>query len=161
MITIAGVLLILGFADAAEQSLRFVQKFQLPGLPEVVVVAEGDFEPRSIGSYSIRVYGGRSQKFPTDDFIVGLVRTRSGTIEAVKFVDLDGDGKSEIVVVMRSVGSGGHVSADAFRYQTRSLEFVVSVSDLHKGANPIEALRERFKTLSGNRTPAREENQPR
>ena len=125
----------------------------MPSSPEVVVVAEGDFEPRSVGSYALRVYGGRSNEFPVDDFIVGLVRPRNGIVEALRFDDLDGDDKPEIVVVFRAVGSGGYVSADAFRYRNGSLEFIASVSDLDKKADPIQALRGKFNAPTPDRTP--------
>jgi Periplasmic lysozyme inhibitor of I-type lysozyme len=93
------------------------------------VVDEGDFEPRSVGSYVLRVYKG-SSSFPTDHLVAGLIRRRNGTLEALRFADVDGDQEPEIVVVIRSVGSGGYVSADAFRYRLRSLQLIASVSDL-------------------------------
>lgn len=134
----------IGLAHGSEGNPRFVKKIQIPDSAEVLVVAEGDFEPRSIGSYALRVYGGASKQFPVDEFFVGLVRPRNGMVEAVKFADIDGDDRPEIVVIIRSVGSGGYLSADAFRYRTRSLEFIGSVSDLGKGADPIRALRDKF-----------------
>ena len=143
------VFLFIGLAHASEGNPRFVEKFQLPDSPEVFVVAEGDFEPRGTGSYALRVYGGRSKKFPTDDFVVGLIRPRNGTIEALQFDDIDGDDRPEIVVIIRSVGSGGYISADAFRYRTKSLEFIGSVSNLDKGADPIQALRDKIKGSAG------------
>jgi hypothetical protein len=127
----------------AEANLRFAQSFQIPGMSAVVVVAEGDLEPRSVGSYALRVYGGASKTSPTDDFIGGIIRPRNGTIEAVKFEAIDGDDGPEIVVIIRSVGSGGYLSADAFRYQSGSLEWILSVSDLDKEADPIQALRDK------------------
>lgn len=127
----------------AEANLRFAKAFQIPGMLEVVVVAEGDFEPRSVGSYALRVYGGASTKSPTDDFIGGIIRPRRGTIEAVRFEAVDGDDRLEIVVITRSVGSGGYLSADAFRYKSGSLEWILSISDLDKGADPIQALRDK------------------
>jgi hypothetical protein len=143
------IVLLTGFAYGSERSLRFVKKFQIPGSREVIAVAEGDFEPRSMGSYTLRLYGGHSAIFSTDDFVVGLIRPRNGKVETVRFVNIDGDDRPEIVVIIRSVGSGGYLSADAFRYQTGSLEFIISVSDLDKGADPIRALRGEFKMPRG------------
>ncbi|HSK28420.1 MAG TPA: PliI family lysozyme inhibitor of I-type lysozyme, partial [Candidatus Limnocylindria bacterium] len=124
---------------------RFAKMFQIPGSRETVVVAEGDFEPRSVGSYALRVYGGASQKSPMDDFIVGVIRPRNGTIEAVKFDTVDGDDQPEIVVIIRSAGTGGYLSADAWSYRAGSLELVLSVSDLDKAADTIQALRDKVR----------------
>ena len=139
------VVFLAALACGAELDLRFAEKFQMPSSPEVVVVAEGDFEPRSIGSYALRVYGGASKNSPTDDFVAGVIWSRKGIIEAVRFDDIDGDDKPEIVVITRSVGSGRYLSADAFRYRAKSLEWVVSASDLDKRANPIRALRDKVR----------------
>jgi hypothetical protein len=135
-------------AYGAEPDPRFVTKLQIPDSAEVLVVAEGDLEPRSIGSYALRLYGGSAKEFSTDHFIVGLIWPRNGAVEAVRFADINGDGRAEIVVIVRSVGSGGHVSADAFGYRTGAIEFVISVSDLDKEADPIEALRAKFKLIT-------------
>jgi PliI/PliC-like inhibitor of I-type lysozyme/VCBS repeat protein len=132
---------------AAEADHRFVQFFHFPGSMEVVVVvAEGDLEPRSIGSYNLRIYKKRSGKFPTDEFIAGIVRPRNGTIEAVQFADVDGDGRPDVAVLMRSAGSGGYLAADAFRYSHRSLELIGSVAGLGKAADVIAALRDQLKS---------------
>jgi hypothetical protein len=152
------VFLLTGVAYGAGRNLRFVKKFQIPGSPEVLVIAEGDFEPRSIGSYALRVYGGSSKKFPTDDFVVGLIRPRNGTVEAVRFDDIDGDERPEIVVIIRAAGSGGHLSSDAFRYRNGSLELIASASGLDKAADPIRALRDKFNVPTGGRTPPNPEN---
>ena len=149
------VVLLAGLAGGAERNLRFVKKFQTPGTPEVVVVAEGDFEPRSVGSYALRVYGGGSKKFPTDDFVVGLVRPRNGMVEAVRFADMDGDDRPEVVVIIRSAGSGGYVSADAFRYRNGALELIAAVSNLNKRADPIQPLRDKFKARTSDPSPPR------
>jgi PliI/PliC-like inhibitor of I-type lysozyme len=144
--------LMAALAYGAEPNLRFAKTLQIPGSWEVVVVAEGDFEPRTIGSYALRVYGGTSTKFPLDDFVAGVIRPRNGIIEAVRFESIDGDAEVEIVVVIRSAGSGGYLSADAFRYRAGSLELVASVADLDKAADPIRALRVKFGTPGADRT---------
>jgi hypothetical protein len=151
IITVAAVWVVLlaAFSSAAQSNLRFAKRFQIPGASAVVVVAEGEFEARSVGSYALRVYGGAAKKFPTDDFIVGVVRPRNGTIEVVRFESVDGDDSPEIVVIMRAVGSGGYVSADAFRYREGLLEWVASVSGLIKTADPINALRDKLIGDSG------------
>jgi len=109
----------------------------------VAVVAEGDLEPRSIGSYSLRLYSGRAPEFPTDDFVAGVIRPRDGTIVRVVLEDVDGDARPDIVIVMQSAGSGGYLSADAFRYGKRSLARLATVSGLDPGADPVTALRKR------------------
>ena len=149
------VSLLTSLAYSAERNVRFAKKFQIPGSAGVVVVAEGDFEPRSIGSYAFRVYERTSKKFSTDQFVMGLLRPRNGTVEAVKFVDVDGDDRPEIVVIIRSIGSGGYLSADAFRYRTGSLEFIGSVLDLDKGADPVQTMRDKFKVPNGRKSTAK------
>jgi len=149
MIASFGVVLLAALAHGAERDSRFAKRLRIPGLPGVVVVAEGDFEPRSVGSYALRLYGGSSKQSSTDDFVVGLIRPRNGTVEAVRFDDIDGDDRPEIVVIIRAAGSGGYVSADAFRYRKGSLDWVASVTALDKGADPIPALRGKLKVLNG------------
>ena len=112
----------------------------MPRASTVVVVAEGEFEPRSLGSYSVRVYAGANARFPYDDFIAGTIRPRGGAVERLAFADLDRDGSPEIVVVMRATGTGAYLSADALRLQGTSLTVLESVSGLAKDADPIRAL---------------------
>ena len=135
------------FAAAADH--RFVRLFKFPAAPESAIVAEGDLEPRSIGSYTLRIYGGGSSQFPTDDFITGIVRPRDGTIEAVHFIDMDGDNRAVLVVLMRSAGSGGYLAADAFRYRNRSIELIGSVAGIDKAADGIQALRDKLEPSTG------------
>lgn len=134
---------------AAETDHRFVQLFRFPGTRETVVIAEGDLEPRSIGSYTMRVYKGRSAEFPTDEFITGVVRPRNGTIEAVRFADVDGDDRADLIVVMRSAGSGGYLTAEGFRYHNNSINLIGSVEGLYKTADVIQVLREKLKAPVG------------
>lgn len=124
---------------------RYVEKTRVPGAQQVIVVAEGEFEPRSVGSYTLRLYSGVPAKFPTDRFVTGVVRPRDGTIESVRFADLDSDGRAEIIVAIRSAGTGGYLSADAFSFSDTSLRLVAAVAGLDKRADPIDALRDKIR----------------
>jgi hypothetical protein len=75
----------------ADRGARVVKQEVIPGGSAIVVVAEGDFEPRSLGSYSVRAYTAANPRFPFDDFIAGTVRPRDGTVDFVGFSDLDHD----------------------------------------------------------------------
>lgn len=144
---VAAVALLLAQAplSASAGAERYVESQRLP-TGQVVVVAEGDLEPRSIGSYSLRLYSGRAPEFPTDDFVAGVIRPRDGTIVRVALEDVDGDARPEIVIVMQSAGSGGYLSADAFRYGKRSLARSGSISRLAPGADPVAALRNKSRS---------------
>ena len=126
-----------------------------------MIVAEGRFEPRSTGSYSLRVYAGTHPRFPYDDFVTGTVRSRDGTIEDVRFFDLDDDGLLDIVVVMRSAGTGGYLAADGFGLRGRVLTLLGSVSGLPKDADPIAALKVQLANRAEPRAASETEQRPR
>src|SRR5258707_3680618 len=99
----------------AEPTGHFVQKLALP-TGQTAVIAEGDFEACSIGSYSVRIYSTRSAQ-PDDDttfFSAGVIRARDGTVEKVFLAELGNGGPPRLVVAIPSAGSGGDFSADAF-----------------------------------------------
>lgn len=128
---------------------RVVTRLRLE--PDVtVVVAEGDFEPRSIGSFSVRAYRADTaavrQELDTDDFIGGLICERDGVVEAVTATDIDGDGRAEVVVKVRSAGSGGYLSAVALAVGGRAVEVRARVADLEATADVVKALREAART---------------
>ncbi|MDA0577931.1 MAG: MliC family protein [Verrucomicrobia bacterium] len=131
-------------AKPGQHAERYVQIKQHPAGP-VVAVAEGDGEPRSVGSYSVRVYSHANPDFPTDDFIGGVVRARDGVVEDVVFADIDHDGSVEVVVVIRSVGTGSYLSADAFTFNGKQLHVTATASGLPKDADCVAVLRERVK----------------
>ena len=142
----AGLCLIvyLAYGHDQKQPNRYVNRYKLStGL--IAVVAEGDFEPRSIGSYSLRVYKVYDAKFPCDDFLCGTIRYRDGSIENVKIQDINGDGTTEIVIIIRCAGTGGYISADAFNYKEEKLRLCANVSGLKKNADPINELKKIFK----------------
>lgn len=135
----AMVLLLAASVDAAAQD-RFVSKLTHP-TGKTVVVAEGDFEARSIGSFSVRLYEAAAAPDETTFFTSGLVRPRDGVIEKVILADVDGDRQQEIVVIARSVGTGNYLSAQAFAVAKDKLIFRAVVEGLAADADPVAALR--------------------
>ena len=135
----AGLLLLATSAYAADSD-RFVSKLALP-TGQTVVVAEGDFEARSIGSFSVRLYEAAAAPDETTFFSSGLIRPRDGVVEKVMLADIDGDKRQEVVVLVRSAGSGSYLSAHAFTPTKNKLVYRGAVMDLAANADPIKALR--------------------
>jgi hypothetical protein len=135
----AMVLLLAASVHASAQD-RFVSKLTHP-TGKTVVVAEGDFEARSIGSFSVRLYEAAAAPDETTFFTSGLVRARDGVIEKVVLADVDGDRQQEIVVIARSVGTGNYLSAQAFAVAKDKLIFRAVVEGLAADADPVAALR--------------------
>lgn len=106
------------------------------------VIAEGDLEARSIGSYSVRLYASDGAQAAGDATIYqsGIILERNGTIEDVRLADIDGKGGDEIVVLIRSTESGGYLSAQALSFANNQIEERAKVADLLMDADPIEAL---------------------
>ncbi len=137
MMVAAGCRCPMSSQGACHDGNRYIQKVTLPqgGL---VVVAEGDFEPRSLGSYSIRLYGADNPESPFDDFRSGLTRARpGGFIEKVLLKDLDGDGAVEVVVLFRGMATR---SAEAFRVAERRMGFVESLKEHPLGVDCLKLL---------------------
>lgn len=130
------------WACASGSSTRFVQKLSLP-FKQTAVVAEGDLEARSTGSYSIRIYSAEGAQ-PGDDstfFSSGVIRARDGTVEKAFLASLDNKEAPDLVVVIRSAGTGSYLSADAFIVTKKKLALHASVSGLPPNADPLVALR--------------------
>jgi Periplasmic lysozyme inhibitor of I-type lysozyme len=142
MKAVCGVTLILlpalSFNAAAQE--RFVSKLKHP-TGQTVVVAEGDFEARSVGSFSIRLYEAAEPPDETTFFSAGIVRARDGVVDKVVLADVDGDERQEVVVVVRSAGTGNYLSAQAFAVARNELVFRAAVDGLAAGADPVAALR--------------------
>jgi len=126
---------------------RFVSKLKLP-TGQTVVVAEGDLEARSIGSFSVRLYEAAPPPDETTFFTAGLIRARDGVLEKAILADVDGDHKPEIIVIARSVGTGGYLSAQAFTFTNDELAFLAAVEGLAPDADPVVALRQSGTSLS-------------
>jgi len=147
-------------AIGADVNSRIVKQAVMPGASTIVVVAEGDFEARSVGSYSVRAYAAANPRFPFDDFLAGTIRPRNGMIYAIKFSDVDRDGSRDVIIISRSTGTGGHLSADAFRLRGKQLTLLESVSGLAKNADPVRALETKI-SRRGKPVAAPETNKPR
>jgi hypothetical protein len=128
---------------AAEPN-RFVMKLKLPS-GQTAVVAEGDFEARSIGSFSVRLYKAAPPEDETTFFTAGLILARDGVIEKVLLADIDSDRQPEIVVVVRSVGTGGYLSAHAIAFGKQKLVLRATVEGLPPESDPIARLRQSLK----------------
>lgn len=120
---------------------RFLSQLQLSS-GETVVVAEGDKEARSTGSFSVRLYDAAEPADATTFFSSGLIEARDGTVEKVTLVDVDGDKKDEIVVLIRSAGTGGYRSAYAFAAHDKKLHTRGKVEDLSPDVDVVVALRD-------------------
>lgn len=133
------VLFVAGTLYAAE-SVRFITKVKLPS-GQTVVVAEEDYEARSIGSFSVRIYDAAPVADETTFFKAGLIHARDGALEKVVLADVVGDQQPEIIVIVRSVGTGGYLSAHAFIIDKQGLRLGTSVESLPPDAGPIAAIR--------------------
>jgi hypothetical protein len=105
-----------------------------------IVASEGLVEPRSIGSVTIAAYGAADPEFRYDDFQSGIVWPRDGTLLRVLAAEIDTRPGEEVIVITQSAGSGGYLSATAFRWQHGVLAHVASVEGLPPTGNAVEAL---------------------
>jgi len=132
--------IVIGLSATAQAQDRHVGKLRLPS-NQTVVVAEGDLEARSTGSFSVRLYAAADVADETTFFVAGLVRPRDGTIERTVFADIDGDRREDVVVIVRSAGSGGYLSAHAFAVGKDRLSPIATAEGLARDADPIAALK--------------------
>ena len=141
LVSLAGALL----TSAAWASERFAQPVTLSkGL--VAVVAEGDLEARSIGSYTVRAYfdPAASPGNETTFFTAAAVRPRDGSIIAATRLEMAGRPRPLLMVTMQSAGSGGYLSAEAWAVEPRTVRMVASVSNLPPAEDPAAHLRQRL-----------------
>ena len=132
-------------AVGAATADRFTQTVPLAkGL--VAVVAEGDLEARSMGSYTVRAYfdAEASSGNETTFYAAGLVRPRDGTVRSASALALPGRPRPLLMVVMQSAGSGEYLSAEAFAVEPRAVRLLARVSDLGPAEDPATHLRRRL-----------------
>jgi hypothetical protein len=127
-------------ACAAEGPRAHEVEAAIPGTPWTAVVAEGEGEPRSIGSYTLRVYSPAREGGARDRFVGGAIRPRDGTVESSRIADRAREGTPERGVVLRSVGTGSYQSADAYRLRGGVPRFAASVEGLPADDEPMRAL---------------------
>lgn len=137
---LAAALALAAFASWAADLNRIVLNGSDATLGVNAVADEGEGEGRSIGSYALRLYKAGDPSFPYDVFLAGAVRPRDGTLESLKFADIDGDGAPEILVTARSAGSGSYLAVDAFRFQKGALALAASKTGLAADADPVAAV---------------------
>ncbi len=126
---------------------RVVLRVVLPD-GRTVVVAEGDLEPRSIGSYAIRLYGAGAPAFATDRFIAGMVAPRNGSLERLVVEDLDRDGRPDVVVIMRGAGTGALLSADAYSFASNRMARRASIASVPADADISRMIAPRVKSAT-------------
>ena len=89
----------------------------------------------------MRLYAASAaQPNDTTIFESGVLLPRDGTIEDVRLADIDGDKHDEIIVIVRSAGTGGYLSAQALSFANDRIEARTKVSDLPADADPVAAL---------------------
>jgi hypothetical protein len=125
----------------AEEAQRFLARERLPS-GATLVLAEGDYEARSLGSFSLRLYApADTPEDATTFFSDGLVHARDGSLEKLLLADLDGDAAPEVIVTARSAGTGNYLAAYAFAVSKDKLRALTAVEGLAADANPVPALR--------------------
>ena len=143
-LAILGLSVLLLSSVHAEDGRRVVKQATMPKSGQMVVVAEGDLEPRSVGSYTVRLYAKNDPAYPYDRFVAGTVRPRNGMIQDLTFADIDKNGQPDIIVITRYAGSGNFVTAEAFRLQSKTLSLLTSVAGLDASKDAIQALKQKL-----------------
>ena len=137
----ATIIFLIGTLPAVASD-RFITKLKLPS-DQTVVISEGEFEARSIGSFSVRLYQAASAEDETTFFTDGLIGARDGYIERVVLSDINGNKQPEIIVIVRSAGTGSYLSAHAFTIgKSEKLALYSIVEGLQSEADPVAALKQ-------------------
>lgn len=146
-VLLLAIVLLFNLPAIAAEADRYIKQFKLP-TGQIVVIAEGESEPRSIGSYSVRIYSGAMAEYPLDDFVTGIILPRDGVVEKILLEDLDGDSLSEIIVTQRSAGSGSYLALDAIQFKDKSLKVLLSLNGIDPHIDPVTKLKEKLKEVS-------------
>jgi len=138
------VLALCFISSAQGAEVRYVKKIRI-SKELTAVVAEGDFEPRSIGTFTVRFYRADDDEakrgLDVDDFAGGILLERDGQIEKVELLDLDGDSTNELIISVRSAGSGGYLSGFALGLKGKSVQILAQDLGMLQDANVASELR--------------------
>lgn len=123
---------------------RYISKLKLPsGL--TIVVSEGELEAESTGSFSIRLYQSAKSEDETTFFMNGLVSPGDGFIEKVLLEDVTGNQNPEVIVVVRSVGTGNYISAHTYAIlKNQKLEMFHTTEGLMASEDPVILISKHF-----------------
>jgi len=78
----------------------------------------------------------------TTFFDSGIIRERDGAIEKIILSDINCDGHDEIIVAIRSTGSGSYLSAQAFSINAnQQLSLSSSIEGQPANIDPVAALK--------------------
>ncbi|KZZ57158.1 hypothetical protein A3760_30600 [Oleiphilus sp. HI0122] len=124
----------------AGDSDRFIKQLTFQ-TGQTLLIAEGEREARSIGSFSVRLYDAGAKGDETTFFLDGLIMARDGAIETATLADINGDQLSELIVISRTVGSGSYLSAYAFSIADNRLESIHELNGMQPDTDPVNALR--------------------
>ncbi|MGY6120147.1 PliI family lysozyme inhibitor of I-type lysozyme (plasmid) [Paraburkholderia strydomiana] len=136
-----------GAPDFASGDCKFLKKVALPER-QTAVIATGDLEACSLGSYSVRIYSSENVQ-PGDDttfYRFGLLHERDGTVEDAFLANLGPSAPASLIVKIRSVGSGGHVSARAYVVSKNGIYAVAAIRDQRPQTDVVAALKKQLST---------------
>ncbi len=110
LVALAWLALVSGCARApVAEGDRFVGRVALDS-GFVCVIAEGALEPRSIGTFSVRVY----RNLDVGDYVAGIIAPRNGFVRTAYRANPEGKGPEAIVVEVETAGSGRYVERHVF-----------------------------------------------
>jgi hypothetical protein len=74
-----------------------------------------------------------------------MVAPRNGVLERVVVEDLDRDGRPDVVVIMRSAGTGGYLSADAYSFASNRMSRRASITSAPADADIVRMIAPRVR----------------
>ncbi|MEZ2311821.1 PliI family lysozyme inhibitor of I-type lysozyme [Paraburkholderia sp. RCC_158] len=131
----------------ASGDCQFLKKVTLPER-QTAVIATGDLEACSLGSYSVRIYSSENVQLGDDTtfYRFGLLHERDGTVEDAFLANLGPSAPASLIVKIRSVGSGGHVSARAYVVNKNGIHAVAAIRDQRPQTDVVAALKKQLST---------------